>query len=143
MPPPAYLDECVDRRITPALRGRGHDVVLAGESGPRGVDDEAQLLHATRIGRVIVSYNARHFERWHRILIEQGRPHAGIVILPDTGPTERVALRVALLLDWIGDQNPRARLFRWGQLQLALTQGDRPLGARYSEDEIAFALGRP
>jgi hypothetical protein len=140
VPPPAYLDECVDRRIAPVLRKRGFDVALAGEHGPRGVDDEAQLLHAATLGRAIVSYNARHFERWHRLFLEHGRRHAGIVLVPDTGPMERIALRVALLLDWITEQETDSRLFRWGQLQLTLTQGHR-LGDRYSEDEIAFALG--
>lgn len=142
MPAPAYLDECVDRGIAPLLRARLFDVVVAGESGPLGVADEAQIAHAAGLGRVIVSYNARHFERWHRLFAEQARSHSGIVVVPDTGPTLRVALRVAMMLDWVGDGDVRSKMFRWGQLQLAITQGHRLPGGRYSEEEIAVALGQ-
>lgn len=58
--PPVYLDECVDRPVSEALRARGFDVLTALEAG-RGEDpDDAQLAYATAIGRVSPPFLQSH-----------------------------------------------------------------------------------
>lgn len=44
------------------------------------------------------------------------------------------------MLDWVGTQPYRSRLFVWGQLQHLLEQGFRLPG--YTEDKVRAALGR-
>ena len=92
-----------------------------------------------RNGRT-VGFNAKHFIREHRLFLSQGTPHSGIILVPDTGPVTRLAVRTALLLDWIGTQEHHSRVFRWGALQTLLTQGYRLPG--YSEEEVQYALGQ-
>jgi predicted nuclease of predicted toxin-antitoxin system len=113
--PPVYLDECVDVALAEALQRRGFTVTLARDHGPLAAGDDEQIAYATRRGWVILSHNARHFQRWHRTFLEQGRPHGGIILIPDTGPISRLSIRAAMMLDWIGRQGePSSRLFKWG-----------------------------
>lgn len=140
--PPVYLDECVDVALGEALRVRGFTVALVRDHGPLAASDEAQITYATDRGWAILSHNARHFQRWHSVFAEQGRPHGGIVLIPDTGPLSRLAIRAALMLDWIGLLGDhRSRLFKWGQLQLLLTQGYRLPGLSYGDRDVQHALG--
>jgi hypothetical protein len=138
--PPGYLDECLDLGLAPRLRRRGYAVTTAREAGQLGLEDDAQLAYASAHDLVIVSHNARHFWRWHQEFLHQGRPHGGIVLVPDTGPLSRLELRIAMLFDWAGTAERRSRLFRWGDLQTRLTQGFRLPG--YSEDDHRHALGQ-
>src|SRR5687767_8192623 len=96
--PPAYLDECVDQPCVVGLRQRGFDVVTAREAGTLTDPDDSQLAFATRLGRVLVSYNRLHFLRWHRVFEDQQRPHGGIVLVPQSPPLSRRVLRAAMLL---------------------------------------------
>ena len=140
--PPVYLGECVDVALADALQQRGFAVTLARDHGPTGASDEQQIAYATQRDWAILSHNARHFQRWHRTFIEQRRPHGGIILLPETGPLSRLAVRAAMMLDWIGLQGDhRSRLFKWGQLQLLLTGGYRLPGSAYTEGEVRHALG--
>lgn len=75
-----YLDEDLTPAIATALRKRGVDAVSAHEVGNIGLGDAEQLIFATGQGRCLVSANARDFRRLGRDAIEQGRPHAGIVL---------------------------------------------------------------
>ena len=45
--------------------------------------DTEQLEFATEQGRVIYTFNAGDFARLHREFLQQGRPHAGIVVIPE------------------------------------------------------------
>ncbi|MGH2350960.1 MAG: DUF5615 family PIN-like protein, partial [Chloroflexota bacterium] len=105
-----------------------------------GLEDDAQLAYATAHDLIIVSHNARHFQRWHQAFQRHGWPHGGIVLVPDTGPLSRLELRMAMLLDWAGTEERRSRLFKWGDLQARLTQGFRLPG--YSEEDHRHALGQ-
>ncbi len=138
--PPVYIDECVDRPIVEALRERGFDVLTALKAG-RGEDsDAAQLAFATDLGRMLFSYNRTDFRRLHARYLETGRPHAGILLLPQTPPVHRRQLRAALLLDWLGTTGDvRSRLVQWNELQQLLLSGVRTPG--YAEYEIADAVG--
>jgi hypothetical protein len=139
--PPVYLDECVDRPISEALRARGFDVLTAIEAG-RGEDpDDAQLEYATGTGRVLLSYNRTHFRRLHATWLGIGRQHGGILLIPQAPPVKRRELRAAMLLDWLGTLDDyRSRLFQWNDLQRRLLDGFRLPG--YTEDEVGDVVGR-
>ena len=77
-----YLDEDLTPIIAVALRKRRADAVSAHELGQIGLSDAEQLSFAAGQGRCLVSVNARDFRRLGRDAIEQGRPHAGIVLCP-------------------------------------------------------------
>ena len=77
-----YLDEDLGPAIAAALRKRGVDTVSAHEVGQVGLSDAEQLAFASGQGRCLVSANARDFRRLGHDAIEQGRPHAGIVLCP-------------------------------------------------------------
>jgi hypothetical protein len=139
--PPVYLDECLDLRLAPALRTRGASVLTAPEAGMMGASDDAQFRFARDQDRLIISYNRRHFRRLHALAIRQGEAHPGIVVLPATSPLNQLAIRAAMMLDWIAGQGDHhSRLFEWGRLQLLLTQSFRLAG--YTEDEVRIALGQ-
>ena|SRR5205814_798683 len=140
--PPAYGDECVQRPVVEALRQLGFDIASALEEGHGQEPDEAQLEHAASLNRVLLSFNRRDFRRLHRDWSALGRLHAGIVLLPQTGPVVRRALRIAMLLDWVGSEPaPRAGgLFEWNDLQLRLHAGIRFPG--YTEQQVEEVLGR-
>ena len=140
MVPAAYLDECVHTGLPALLRQRGYEATAACDAGVIGVNDAEQLAYASARGWVIVSHNARHFVRLHRALQAQGKPHGGIVILGEARPLSRLALRVAMMLDWLETQGHRSKLVKWGTLQLLLTQGYRLPG--YTEEEMRHALGQ-
>ena len=77
-----HLDEdCQASALVAALREHGVDVLTTNESGLSGVEDEAQLAHATEKHRVLVTNNLRDFVPLHaRWVAENRRPHAGIVL---------------------------------------------------------------
>lgn len=135
-----YLDECVDHGLVPLLQRRGVRVTTAQAAGALGLDDEAQLELATRLGLAILSHNHRHFQRLHAAFESAGKPHAGIVSIPDSG-LARLEVRAAMMLDWLdGLPDMRSRLCRWNDLQAELTGGLVLSG--YSDAEVAIALGR-
>ena len=71
----------------------------------------------------------------------QGRTHGGIVILPGPRPLPQLSVRAAMMLDWLATMTDyRSQLFRWGDLQIKLTQGYRLVG--YSNDDLELALER-
>lgn len=75
-----YLDEDLAPAIAAGLRKRGVDAVSAHEVGNIGLGDGEQLAFAAGQRRCLVSGNARDFDRLGHAAVEQGRPHAGIVL---------------------------------------------------------------
>jgi predicted nuclease of predicted toxin-antitoxin system len=136
---PAYIDECVHLELAPALVALGFEARSARDAGMTGKDDEQQLRYATAHGFVLLTHDAHDFRRLHRRLIAKGREHSGIIILP---PRELpiLTLRSAMMLDWLAQHGDyRSRLLSWGDVQYALTQGERIPG--YSEADVRRALG--
>ena len=86
--PLVYLDECMDPRLAAPL-GRRFSVTTARAEGTLGFSDEAQLEYAVRHGRLLVSHDHLDFRRWHAQFRRQGRPHAGIALVPPTVPSRR------------------------------------------------------
>jgi hypothetical protein len=76
-----YFDEDTSStRLIEALRTRNIDLVSAFEAGLNAHSDEEQLLWAANAGRVIYTFNAKHFCQLHREFLEAGRDHAGIIV---------------------------------------------------------------
>ena len=141
MVPAVYLDECVDVQLAPTLVARGFVARTAVGAGLLGRTDEEQLSHATHHGLVIVTHDGHDFRRLHRRFTDEGRPHGGIIVVRRS-PLPLLVLRVALMLDWLGELGEyRSRFFTWGDLQFSLTQGERVPG--YSEADVRLALGIP
>jgi hypothetical protein len=141
--PPAYLDECVDQALVATLRRRGFTVTSALEQGQANIrsSDPDQLVFATERSMVLLSHNERHFRALSAAHQLQGRPHGGIVILPAGTILERLTLRAAMMLDWLGVMpDYRSGFFKWGHLQELLEQGYRLQG--YSSEEVRLALAR-
>jgi hypothetical protein len=77
------IDEDAQHRgLAPALRARGVDVITVHELGMLGADDNVILAQAAATGRTIYTFNASDFFRLHTQFMQQGRAHAGIIIVP-------------------------------------------------------------
>ncbi len=77
-----YLDEDLSPRIAEALRRHGVDATSAHEVGAMQLADGAQLAHATRDGRAIVTGNVRDFLMLARHAVATNTVHAGIILVP-------------------------------------------------------------
>ncbi len=70
-----YADEDFPFPAVEELRRLGHDVVTAHEDGRTATPDPDVLARAHALGRVMLTYNRRHYERLHR----KGQAHSGIL----------------------------------------------------------------
>ncbi len=119
--PPAYFDEDVPAPAAEAMRTRGFTILTTSEVGALKASDD--------------------FRRLHEEFVRAGKAHGGIVLLPQDTNMERLILRIALMLDWIGTQGHHvSRLWPWNACQQALIHGLRLPG--YSEEDVSLALGR-
>ena len=94
-----YVDEDLSRhQLIWELRSRGLDVLTSFEAGMNGRSDDAQLEFAADRRRLLLTANTRDFAQLHRDWLEQGRAHAGIILIPQqrysTGEIVRRLLRV-------------------------------------------------
>ncbi len=137
--PRIYADEDIDRPLIEALRARGFDVLTVQITRSFGEDDAAQLERAAAAGRLLLTFNRRHFRRHHATWLEDGRAHPGIVTIPQGGTAERRALRVAMLLDWLGAARITSRFVTWSDLQARLHAGEHIEG--YTDADARMALG--
>jgi predicted nuclease of predicted toxin-antitoxin system len=70
-----YADENFSYRVVERLRILGHDVLTVQEVGERGGDDARVLTYATAVGRAVLTFDRRDFDRLHRA----SAAHAGII----------------------------------------------------------------
>jgi hypothetical protein len=136
--PLVYVDENVSHRLVDALRERGFDVLTAAQAGTLGQTDEQQLAYAALQRRAIVTYDRRDFRTIHGRFVASA-DHAGIALLPQSGPVARTVIRAAMLLDWIASAPTPSPIANWNDLQRRIHEGLRPAG--YSSEEILMALG--
>ena len=61
-----YADEDFSYPVIVALRLMGHNVLTSQEDGHRAIPDPVILARANSLGRSVLTYNRRHFERLHR-----------------------------------------------------------------------------
>ena len=76
-----HFDEDADLRLARALRRRGYDVSTTPEAELGGCSDEEQLAYAASPGRVLVTHNIAHFPGLYDEWWEQGKAHAGIIVI--------------------------------------------------------------
>ena len=70
-----YADEDFSFPVVEELRRLGHDVVTAREDQRTATPNPDILARAHSLGRAVLTFNRRHFERLHR----QGVGHSGIL----------------------------------------------------------------
>ncbi|MDJ0734250.1 MAG: DUF5615 family PIN-like protein [Nostocaceae cyanobacterium] len=76
-----FIDEdSMDQRFIKALRARGVDVITVGEVETISSSDNEQLILATKLQRVLYTFNVGDFCRLHSVYIEEKLSHAGIII---------------------------------------------------------------
>jgi hypothetical protein len=63
--PRIYADEDIDRPLIEALQARGFDVLIVQITRSFCEDDVAQLERTASAGRVLLTFNRRHFWRHH------------------------------------------------------------------------------
>lgn len=76
------LDEHLSPKIAEELRRAGHDVVAAAEVGLRQQPDGAIMAWAVAEDRAVVTANYDDFRALHRLYLNRGERHAGIVLVP-------------------------------------------------------------
>ena len=84
-----YLDEDLSGRIAEIARDMGVDIVTAQECGNLGADDDVHLAFAAQEGRCVVTRNRDHFVALTVKFLEEERPHAGVLVVPYTMPSDR------------------------------------------------------
>lgn len=70
-----YADEDFPLPTVKVLRQSGHDVLTAQDDGRMATPDPDNLAREHALGRALLTYNRRHYERLHR----RGVPHSGIL----------------------------------------------------------------
>jgi predicted nuclease of predicted toxin-antitoxin system len=75
-----YLDEDLPPAVAASRRRRGLDVQTTAEAGNQQFSDRAQLEHAAKAGRCLVTRNVRDFIHLAREALQRQRPHAGILL---------------------------------------------------------------
>lgn len=94
-----YLDENISPVLASVLRGRGYDAISAHEVGMRGKKkDEEQLEYAVSRGRMLLTFNAKHFAPLAEKYFKEGREHYGIVVTK----TLDFSLLIRLTLNLLG-----------------------------------------
>ena len=99
------VDNCFSRRFAEVLRSAGHDVLWAGEWGPDPGDEEI-LARAFEADRVLVTRDADFGE----LIVQQGRPHAGMVRLVELSTDESASLCLEVLAIYEEDLVERAMI---------------------------------
>ncbi len=70
-----YADKDFPLPEVEELRRLGHDGLTARQDGRASASDPDILARAHSLGRAVVTYNRRHYEKLHR----QGAAHSGIL----------------------------------------------------------------
>jgi hypothetical protein len=98
-----YLDEDLSGKIAEVARGMGADVVAAHECGNCSANDDTHLLAAARAGRCLVTRNRDHFVALSVRFLQEDLPHAGVLVVPYTMPTDRFGLVAAAIAQYERD----------------------------------------
>jgi hypothetical protein len=103
-----YADEDFAFPVVQQLRNLGHDVVTAQEDGRTATPDPYILARAHALGRAVLTYNRRDFERLHR----QGHAHSGILSVKRDGNFPALAARIHVALAGVSPGRWRLRINR-------------------------------
>lgn len=93
-----YLDDdSAERVLTDLLRRAGHDVQLPIDAGLAGAADAVHLTHSLRERRLLISRNHKDFQYLHRLVLQSGGHHPGILIVRrDNDPTRDMSQRAVV-----------------------------------------------
>jgi hypothetical protein len=80
--------------VVEELRRLGHDIVKVQEDGRVSIPDPYVLARAHALGRAVLTYNRRDFERLHR----QGHAHSGILSIKRDSDYPALAARIHVAL---------------------------------------------
>jgi predicted nuclease of predicted toxin-antitoxin system len=81
-------DDSASRQLSMVLRKAGHDVATPADLDISGAPDPVHLTWAIRVGRVLLTRNARDFTLLHDLVRASGGGHPGILLLHfDNDPT--------------------------------------------------------
>lgn len=94
-----YADEDFPLPVVEELRMLGHDVITTQEDGRKGSPDADILARAYALGRSVLTYNRRHFERLHK----QGAAHSGILSATHDSDFSALADRIHLALTGLSE----------------------------------------
>ena len=89
-----YADEDFAFPVVERLRQLGHDVLTAQKDGRTSTPDPDILARAHLLGRAVLTFNRRHFERLHR----QGTDHSGIISATHDKDFDSLADRISAAL---------------------------------------------
>jgi hypothetical protein len=83
-----YLDDdSADALLVRLLTAAGHDVEIPRQAGLSGEDDPMHLMHAIRVGRVLLTHNHDDFKLLHELVILVAGHHPGMfVVRKDNDP---------------------------------------------------------
>ncbi|MEM9540810.1 MAG: DUF5615 family PIN-like protein [Cyanobacteria bacterium P01_E01_bin.42] len=104
-----YTDEDMSALVATLLRSRGFDITTVPEQGSLGKTDREQLEFSTSMNRCIITHNRVDFEQLHVQYLDEGKEHAGIIIIPQKNAYE-VAQRVSILVDILRIEEIRNQL---------------------------------
>jgi hypothetical protein len=113
-----HFDEDADLRLARELRRRGYDVSTTPDAGLRGCSDVEQLAYAATQGRVLVTHNITHFPDIYNEWWEQGREHAGIIVIARRPSVGEMLGKIETLLNRYTAQDLRNLLFFLGRSDL-------------------------
>ena len=87
-----YANENFPLPVVEALRELGHDVLTTQDSGKnnRAIPDSEVLAFAKETGRVLATFNRKHFVYLHN----EGNEHAGIIVCTLDPDFQALALRI-------------------------------------------------
>ncbi|MBI4312975.1 MAG: DUF5615 family PIN-like protein [Chloroflexi bacterium] len=95
-------EDSLARVLVKSLRAQGIDVVTAAEAGKLGASDDEQLVYAASQKRALCTANVHDFARLHDQWMEQGRHHAGILLVRQRMP---LTVRLHALLRLLAAQS--------------------------------------
>src|SRR2546425_9851675 len=75
-------EDSMEQALARALRARGLDILTAHEAGMVERADADHLAFATRMGRVLCTFNVGDFWTLHSHCLTSGRSHAGMILMP-------------------------------------------------------------
>jgi predicted nuclease of predicted toxin-antitoxin system len=109
------IDEDLGIEVARVARGLGLDVASVQEIGRRGREwtDERHLQEAAVDGKCFVTANRDDFRRWTDVFAAEGRPHAGVLVVPPSlrrrGPV--AVARALVVFEQTRGEFPVAYLF--------------------------------
>lgn len=100
-----FLDEMFATEIAEIARRSGVDVISLHEARQEGSVDESVQLFAARQGRCVVTVNHKDFAPMTTHFAEQGLPHAGVLLIAGSVPTNAYAA-IASAIVRFAHENP-------------------------------------